>query len=76
MEWEHTPNPESVGVCDMYCDMSKPYVWILVEWDACSMTPFNTLEGGMEFVRAGVKDESILYPALLEIHAQNIGGSQ
>ena len=76
MEWDYTPNPESVEVCDMYCDISKPLVWILVDWDSHEVTPFYTLEEAMEFVRAGVKDESILYPALLEIHAENIGGSQ
>ena len=72
-QWDDdTPNPESVEICDVYCDVSKPLVWILVDWDAHEMTPFNTLEEAMEFVRAGVKDESILYPALLEIHAENI----
>jgi len=73
---DHTPNPESVGVCEYYCDKSNPHVWILVDWGAHEVTPFNTLEEAMEFVRAGVKDKSILYPATLEIHAENIGGSQ
>ena len=63
---------ESVSVKERYCDMSKPHVWILIDWGAHDATPFYTLERAMQYVRAGVEDESILYPALLEIHAENI----
>jgi hypothetical protein len=69
---DDAPDPESVEVCRYYCDESKPHVWILVDWEEHKATPFNTLEDAMQYVRAGVKDESILYPALLEIHAENI----
>lgn len=69
---DYAPDPESVEICDAYCDVSKPHVWILIDWGAHEVTPFETLEGAMQHVRAGVKDESILYPALLEIHAENI----
>ena len=74
-QWDDdAPNPESVEIHDgdFYCDKSKPHVWILVNWDSFWMVAFNTLEDAMQYVRAGVKDESILYPALLEIHAENI----
>ena len=72
-QWDgYAPDPESVEIHDDYYDKSKPHVWILVNWDSFWMTAFNTLEDAMQHVRAGVKDESILYPALLEIHAENI----
>lgn len=72
-QWDDgAPDPESVEVCEYYCDKSKPHVWILVDWEEHQVTPFNTLEDAMQYVRAGVKDESILYPATLEIHAENI----
>ena len=63
---------ESVRIRDDYFDRSQPHVWILINWGGHEVTPFSTLEDAMQYVRAGVEDESILYPALLEIHAENI----
>lgn len=63
---------ESIPVKKTYCDRSQPHVWFLIYWEGQQVTPFSTLEDAKQYVRAGIEDESILYPALLEIHAENI----
>ena len=48
------------------------------QWDDYAPDPESVevcryyCDDAMQYVRAGVKDESILYPATLEIHAENI----